>query len=513
MFYAENSHGTTCCDYQARVNCVNQSGSLLFSLPFNYLGVNYITGITKTLDNKILVTAYTNLSCDVGGSHEYFAVLDTNGNVVKQQTFSTVPTSFVPVITECCQYTDSSFYFVGGDKVYHYSKNGNYVSTKQAPSFITAMEVLSNGHFLAGTASSNPSYQLLEMDTACNVIQQQLITTRIKELFTHPLYPSKHYAIMADSSLQVFSGNLSSTATYTGNYTGMTHRNDSLFFVGTTGSANKPFYQITNLNLTTLYSTTGQSKYTTPTGIALAGNKASIITTGICSDYHVIGFSTLYQLPLTGGYLSKADVGVTNYTVMSNNTFVYLPAGTPVFNLMVMVKNFGNTTVNSFYLNSYGYSFGCDFFYHKKISASINPGDSLAVQTGTFYGEPFNLVNTNPGASYNANLCVCTSVPDSINDADADNDRLCKSVYLVRLGVNETSIDETNLDVFLNPFSSQVFVTTNIAIKHCVISDATGRIVFENETLKTAINYLQKTGQQASTLYVTKPAKATCVRS
>jgi hypothetical protein len=134
-----------------RQKLLNQAKRMELTLP--YYSSRRILKATR--DKHLLCYYESQNGCDLLGGSKYLTKLDTNGNTV-----FTVNTSIVPA--DMLQYTDSSYYLIGGATLSHYAKNGAFLSNHVfSGANFYSISLLNNGHFLLSSPTS-----MSEVDTA-----------------------------------------------------------------------------------------------------------------------------------------------------------------------------------------------------------------------------------------------------------------------------------------------------------------------------------------------------------
>ena len=123
-FYAERTHlyGSDSCNLVA----INENGAIIFKKNFSLGIYNTIIQLIETKDKALALIGYSD-QCDVGGNEKnFFTKMDTSGNV-QFQTF--VPNVYgFDFLRSVTQFIDSSYYIVNDSMLYHYSKNGQFIS-------------------------------------------------------------------------------------------------------------------------------------------------------------------------------------------------------------------------------------------------------------------------------------------------------------------------------------------------------------------------------------------------
>ena len=485
-YYVDNGR-QDCCGGQARINCLNSTGNLVFkdTIPSGWMW-NIPRKLIRTLDNRLLLLEYHFYSCDVGPEAYRIVKLDTNGAVLFSQfvyVSSTQSSQNYASVKDIAQHPDSSFYMIlsGADGLVHYSKTGQFLSyTSTGISPQNSILALSNGHLLINTNGMNT-----EITTSNSQISQQISAGVSKFVESASGFI---YGLTSAGSLVKYTASLTATASITPTtlaIADLAERHDSLFITGTNTVSNTPFFMMLDQNLAVLSQGTSVYTHIRPAGLALNGQNAAVCAIASSTTGTFMTFDCTFQFPVSApAFQPTGDVGVIRTSVISS-TFSPGPPyqGTapimPEYNLKVTVKNFGSSPVHSFWLNNTGWYDECTYF-HKLYNMTILPGDTTVVQTGSFFGPAFTVpVPSQAGAVYHTQICMFTTVPDSLVDMKIDNDVHCDSIPatgIVVAGIRENKVNSIDIALWPNSFSDQLHIVSDVEINRTEVYNIVGTL-------------------------------------
>lgn len=123
-YYLESSY--SCCGKNVYVGGIDQNGNSIFKTDITS-AYDFPKKIVKTQDNCLLVFGSSMQACDVGGTKDFIAKVDTNG-VVLFRNF--IQSSWMQIIdaTDIASCPDTSFYLSTDSVVYKYSKTGQILN-------------------------------------------------------------------------------------------------------------------------------------------------------------------------------------------------------------------------------------------------------------------------------------------------------------------------------------------------------------------------------------------------
>lgn len=160
--------------------------------------------------------------------------------------------------------------------------------------------------------------------------------------------------------------------------------------------------------------------------------------------------------------INSTDIGIIDIEATEVNAELSSYGGS-VYNFEihadVLLKNFGNNTLNSCNINHYIQDgAACNHVYYFKSISNLNlpPGDSVWLSLGLIQS------NTHPvsGDTLLKEVCFYTSHPNKQTDLYVSNDEYCKNILLGYANVEDHFLNE-NIHVFPNPATDFIYVELN----------------------------------------------------
>lgn len=437
----------------------------------------------KTHDNALLAYGFARKACDLTNHADFITKVDTNGNTLFSYTCMLSGSSSTPGLGVVAEYTDGTIYFTDrSNKLMHYTPSSVVTTTISLPmSGFNSLISLPNGHLLA-SASTSANSVYVELDTAGNIIQQQSTQSATRKIIPHPATQS--YFCLTQSGIERISSNLNVLYKFNYSCSDFTLQNDTIYFTGVDYSQVTPVYGFLDLSLQQLYITGGGSRHTYPTGICINNNKVNIIATAR-PVLGQIGSIVHYQTTKAGILTAEDDIGILNVKVNNIHPFSGTCSQEWVADADVLVKNTGNTVVNSFYINAYGQCAWCESLLHKKFAVNLMPGDTITVNTGGFYTN--NVVVVGTPAAYVANgLWLWTVLPNDRNDGFSQNDSYGTYSNLTGLTASKNLSEP---EVFPNPFNKTVDIIGEELIKQLRVQNLSRQTLIDQnvESFKTQL--------------------------
>lgn len=462
-----------CCGYGAYVEGYDAQGNLSFSYGLGYGDINFLHKMIVTKQKSLVVYGHSRVACDITGSTSFIAELDTTGTIVFTTTLA-VPQSFNGIIKDLVQHTDSSYYLVSDNDIYHYSNTGTFIGKANTGlTGINSITSLSNGNFLFN-ANSNGTLSNIITDTSLTIISQQTVNSnfgKFVETSQGVLYGLTNLGAIESYSLNglTYINNTASTFSSPYSIKNFTIRNDSLFCIGYLNGS--MMYAVLDGGFSSLYISTAPYKIIHPNSIALSGNTVGVLTTGYASVRPDIGYRSIYRFPLNGSFQSRYDIGVDSYTVTESSISFQSVNYMPLFKAQVTVKNYGTDTVNSFYLNHFAKSLWCIIPYHKLFELDIPPGDTVVINAEV-YGNGVPHLPSSLEFMKQQN-CFFTSIPNGENDINSTNDGYCDSVVFLLTGLELHEISNA-INLFPNPFSERIEIEGSADMLNVTIVNSLG---------------------------------------
>jgi hypothetical protein len=477
-FYLEKSLKIPyCCGDQISLVGTGSNGQEIFRKGVAAGAYMQDCRVAVTADQHLLTSAGTIFKgCDYPGISYSVCKVDTTGSIIWNLQLKQRVEQILP-------WHDAGFFLLSGDELSRYTSTGQLADTcKLGIVPVHAITKLLSGNILV-SYSGNGS-RLRVIDTAGTMISDMAIPsalTDIQENQNGSIFALSGSVILKFSPAYNF---LYSTAgTLPGDFIvkAFACRNDSVFAAGT-ASQDRPFYVLLDSALMPLHQMISNVENAYPTGIYPGNNnRVNLITWGATGKSPSQTFTGFFQTPFLGQMDARHDVGVKGISVLeAKHTAGGVLGRNGYVNAMVCIQNFGADTVRSFRLNHYVYITGssyCLIGLNKKFSAVIPPGDSVTVETGFFNTRPFHSSYLNPDESYDYELCIYTSVPDSTNDIDVSNDVICQNIRLLPVGLREQVHSADLISVYPNPSSSGITIQAGTIMNRVELTDLSGRLL------------------------------------
>lgn len=485
-FYSERVFSAVFGDSTYLVG-LNSDGTKIFRLHLAYYQAQSVVKIQKTLDNCLWVVGNSSVCDTKSNAKNFIYKVDTNG-VIKFQT--TIPVSGWPdFFSDGFQHPDSSFYLVSDSALIHYSKGGQFIS--KVPGglrYPNSAVLLNNGNIFVNGQSINFVLRNMEISISGIAVNSQNASSdyKLSVLASNgTIYGMGGGLVEKTNALLQTTNSTSTTLNPDISITSFAVKNDSVFFAGRLMSSKIAIYGVLDQNLNPLYMSQAVYKNVYPTGITIDNqNKINIIAPASSTLNQIVSFTSFYQFPITGNFLSTPDVGVKSYSVIYAG--YNASQSTAILNLKVMVQNFDADTVKSFYLNHDGTSLFCGYRgFHKLFNTVISPYGSVAIETGDFQIplSSYNYAGTIPttaGDTFTLNVCLFTTVPNQKSDSDISNDRSCQILQVTVTSINENTLSDVNaFKIYPNPFNNKISIEGDVEIEKIILFNATGNLVKE----------------------------------
>lgn len=489
--YYWQAYFSNCCSYSGNIVAMNDDGSQVWKKSLQFDEYNTPKKLIKTAD-KSLALLILSEGCDTGPRINHICKVDTLGNALIQCS--------VGAISDFICHPDNSFYLTLGNSVLHYSQFLQPISQlTTALTTINSISSLSNGNLLLN-GSIGTQLNNLEITTSGSVVTQHTCSAAVLEF--KPTIGSVLIARNSQGVLESYDSYLNPLNNSGFSVNDYVIRNDSIFVVGNAASPDNLFYKILDLNFNLIqqYSVPYPNIY--PTGMRINNhNMVDVITLGLSTPVPSMPFSGFYQFPINGGFVSKSDIGITALkTISASFSYNYGSQYNGLMNLDVSVKNYGNDTIHTFYLNFYAHYFLCYILFHKSYSTTILPGATVVVNTGGFQIQPFNYPS--PPATLLYQVCLFTSIPNESNDINVMNDAFCDNISMINTGINESTAIDQIVKIFPNPFNESLNIQSDFQIKTIELTNALGSVIqtavvnaknytLQNSDLKGGIYFLK----------------------
>lgn len=479
----------SCCFENVKLVAHSTTGSKLFETAIGQMGLINRAQIA-VLANKTLLIQFSSpqYKCDVGGPRTWLCNYDTLGNMLWSFPY---PKQMGAALCKI----DGSFYIVRSDSLLHYSSSGQIITKfllnggqYQYGACLTATGKIVYCKFATG------GYVIEKIDTAANVISSQATANVFTDLYELPstallgscggqvLKLSANLLPIAGSSVNLSPLNVKTTFV----------RNDTVYSGGISSAGNL-FFARFDSNFNVVSTTTSNIESAIATGVCVGNdNKIRLVAYSSSettfSDTH--SFSSFFQFSKNGSLDGSRDIGVIATQLLSYTNSASPQTILTTVSLQVTVKNFGNDTVRYFKLNSFSKSSvitTCIIGLQQDYVIAIPPQGSVVINTPAFNLSPMSVPSITSPLSFTGNICIYTSVPDSLHDIEVTNNKFCNTFNFSYQPTGIEHVERTNeVRTFPNPASDELTVVADESIREISVMDNMGRIVIQNFPNKAA---------------------------
>ncbi|NQY10418.1 MAG: T9SS type A sorting domain-containing protein [Flavobacteriales bacterium] len=176
-------------------------------------------------------------------------------------------------------------------------------------------------------------------------------------------------------------------------------------------------------------------------------------------------------------FTNTYDIGIVNMetydtliTLVDTMGDVYSTS----INAQVLLKNFGNVTVDNCVINHYLGQGICNasVYFKTFISLNLAPNDSVWLDLGEVdaYTNAYNWTDT-----IYRDICIYTANPNQYVDLMADNDVYCDRVVFGFVGIDKA--EKRPVVIYPNPTQGNLYIDSNNKIDLVNVWDMTGRLV------------------------------------
>ena len=154
--------------------------------------------------------------------------------------------------------------------------------------------------------------------------------------------------------------------------------------------------------------------------------------------------------------------------------------------MQVLLKNQGNNTLNTVWLNRELGPAICNSAYYRKefTDLYLSPGDSTWLDLGWHHIS--NYVSSQDSVLHRT-FCFFSSSPNKLMDINVPNDEICKTISFMIVGAEE--IGQQKIGVYPNPTSGELYFTSTHHDHFRVqLMDIHGRIAFIRDSNSGPIN-------------------------
>jgi|GEM_PF-2146417 len=480
-----------------------------------------------TVINDMLVTSRKEIAfvgsshgCDApgspfGGPSLFLSKIDTSGNTIFYTNMLDSSFSITTGFKKIVEYTDSSFFTVTDNMLYHFNKNGIFLSKKATPVNGISAICIKNNHILLSSSITSSTItttnQLTEIDTACNLITQNTSPCSFNKLS----YINSNLIIgisssgiiyKIDFSLSVTSNSQSTQGTYTLTDFSLSH--DTIYCSAYNTSNEFSVFKIDTSFMNTNLLATGYVS-TIPAKIISDNSSLYFLNIEDSLNSHNPNISILEMNKTTRLMDNKGDAGVINAVLDSgyvhiNTVQSSIPGNPPVnyfnyyYKMKVTVKNYGPNTIHGLYINNKPYyQINCGSWYYTQYFSGLNiaPNQTITLTTPFIEYQGPTTFGPAPTSSYPVsinNVCFWTSAPNKRSDANHSNDNYCSGIsFLATVGIKEV-LENNIVTCYPNPFDEKIELIANnniiSAIEICFIDGKMIKQVNQLNTQKTTVS-------------------------
>jgi hypothetical protein len=486
------------------VTCLDAAGNLRFRRNIVKHEYTQILQIIPTLDDQIAFIGFAQ-GCDYLDSLQkgFLIKMDANGAIL----FDRMVTTFDPAsnsndrLKDFLQYTDSSYFAISDSLLLHFDKYGNILSRKNTLlSGLSEIKLKPDGKLLLTYATIQwgvaDAFALIDTSATIIHLYPSGVSAMSKTLVNgiHTTYVVNGGIYKLDSAMQVTANG---TAAMNGNFThitGLQLLHDTVYACGFNTSSGSSGFMAMDTSLNLLYTRINTSKGISPKAILTDNSTVALFNScrSVPSTNAHLGFSRLTR---NVTYSFTSDIGVTHVamdTAYASSYYVssmngYFISGLH-YRVLITVKNYGATSINSFRANAYLDQRICGYnFYSERINGvNIAPGDSLTFLSDWIHSAapgPIPIIPTLPSIISTGNVCFFTTIPNDKNDVNIDNDQTCAAFTIAVTGL-EGSENEVKLSVFPNPTDGLLTIKTDAKILSVFVTDISGRTILRSGSIE-----------------------------
>ncbi|MBS1645728.1 MAG: T9SS type A sorting domain-containing protein [Bacteroidetes bacterium] len=472
---------------------VTKTGQTRFKTTISTRFVADFTDLQTTNHYLLLSSVVSN--CDVGSPWVVVSKIDTMGTIIFQDSIATPSTS----VAKIAPYQDSSFFVFTKDTLFHFSKNGVFLSKKHISFGITSsVYTLANGHFLV-SASQGSAYFLYEVDANAAVVYQQSVSDLFSKISPSFGLSTAGFVAKINSAMQVVS--TTQAAQGSSFLSDFDVRQDTLYTCGKNGN------QLVYLKLDTA---TLQNRY------QFTSVFPNIIPSQISATNHQVSFLAKERAnSSTNTYISfTAANGNTSFSYPDEAAVVKLgadgyikywnPPGAPsyifeqdiYYKLKATVKNYGTDTLRSVYINHKpnippGFTCGTSFYGKRFDSLRIAPNDTLTLTTDLINAFVQNVSNPDTTTVLTMTLCAWTSVPNDKSDNNHADDYFCGSVSfnhaIIVTGIPHFMAGNNAISVYPNPTTSSINIQGSASLGTVEVYNTLGQLISQQNTKENTL--------------------------
>jgi hypothetical protein len=462
------------------------------------------TRAKRSMDNKVVYIGGPN-TCDVimAPFKNYIIKHDTNGviaftNCVNENVMND-PVDFI-------QYSDSSYFVFTDSLMYHFDKNGVFLLRKNTglTEISSALFDNSGGGDIYVSAKKNSAKALCMISTLGVVTNTLSAPVLYRKMDFYGA--SQIIAMGADGNLYKYSYNFvllgNSNASSFNSVKDFVVAVDTIYGI-TSNSSEK--YFICDSAFTTTFISTMQSGGITQKAITCYQGKTGVLSEALSKTTPSFpgnhNYVTLNVYNSTWANDFYEDVAVVSIAADSLYALIGISSSTMAPNTYttfirskVKVKNKGTTSLQKFNLNYYlGPHVACGaYWWQQNYTVTVLPGDTLEIVTPFLQRSGYMSVSGAVQPPFTQTVCIFATIPNGKADKYYQDNELCTGFNFPfnDVRVVESSPDKPVFQVYPNPFSSQLFIGSNEAMKGIILTDQLGRMIISKygETVNAVLD-------------------------
>jgi len=146
----------------------------------------------------------------------------------------------------------------------------------------------------------------------------------------------------------------------------------------------------------------------------------------------------------------------------------------------IKVRNKGTTTITHFKLNCFDSpAIACGVNFYQEIFSGfyLMPGDTMSFTAANFARK--GLAYSGSSSSFLSEFCFYTTVPNGETDKVVEDNEACFTSNFLITSLSEYAKSDFRLEIFPNPFATNVTVKSDVKISEIKLLNALGMLVSE----------------------------------
>ncbi len=494
FYFSSNVYSDAFQDY-CILNAIDSAGNTIFRRNIMKHEYTKFHKIIRTLDGQICIIGFAS-GCDfLDGSQTTFILkLDKlTGATIWDNAFSNLDANYNnDYLKDVVQYADSTYYAISDSLLFHFSKDGDSLSSiNTGLTGMVSLNLRADGNLVTTASSNFPQTKLVAvLDVSGTILNQYPINDFANKtvLNNSHVYTLNKVITQRDASMQVLSTSTLSQDSIGGNViSDFDLSNDTIYACGYNLADSSSFILVLDTNLNLIANKVNQTSRVKPVSITVDEEISILINSA--SKPSPNGIIGVYSIPKNGTYQFSEDIGVTEVIVDSGyvtySAIWYPPTssylyslGSKYFKARAVVKNYGSIPVTKLQVNSLTYPYGiCGNSYFVKPIDSVNilPGQTDTLDMGWInYAISQMPSTTQPIGYYPASLCLNTSIPNWTHDVQSNNDGACANYNLPVVGLKDIKT-EIEMQLFPNPTNGILTINSEAMIETIFVQDISGR--------------------------------------